>query len=109
MCVYICRAHRIPRTTVHIVQPSKNPQSEYKYWSNQQPEIDRVAPSAAWTGGMPVALAGRGDDTVGNPRRAQICHFELFELVLLLKLDKLFPVEQFEAAASQSAVPSPLS
>ena len=50
---------------------------------------------------------GRGDDTVGNPRRAQICQFELFELILLLKLDKQFPVEQFEANISQSTVPSP--
>ena len=31
---------------------------------------------------------GRGDDTVGNPHRTQICQFELFELILLLKLDK---------------------
>ena len=39
--------------------------------------------------------------------RAQISQFELFELILLLKLDKQFPVEQFEAAMSQSTVPSP--
>ena len=30
--------------------------------------------------------------------RAQIYQFELFELILLLKLDKQFPVEQFEAS-----------
>ena len=36
---------------------------------------------------------GRGDATFGNPRRAQISRFELFELILLLKLDKRFPVE----------------
>ena len=53
-------------------------------------------------------LFGWGDDTVGNPDRGQIYQFELFELVLLLKLDKQLPVEQFEAAVSQSAVPSPL-
>ena len=39
--------------------------------------------------------------------RAQISQFEPFELILLLKLDKQFPVEQFEAAMSQSTVPSP--
>ena len=50
---------------------------------------------------------GRGDDTVGNPNRAQISQFELFEPILLLKLDRQFPVEQFEATASQSTVPSP--
>ena len=50
---------------------------------------------------------GRGDDTVGNPHRAQISQFELFELILLLKLDNRFPVEQFEATVSQSTVPSP--
>ena len=37
--------------------------------------------------------------------RAQIGPFELFELVLLLKLDKRLPVERFKAAVSQSAVP----
>ena len=32
---------------------------------------------------------------------------EFFELILLLKSDKQFLVEQFEAAVSQSTVPSP--
>ena len=50
---------------------------------------------------------GNGDDTVGSPHRAQLSQFELFELILLLKLDKQFPVEQFEATVSQSKVPSP--
>ena len=50
---------------------------------------------------------GRGDDTVGNPHRAQISQFELFELILLSKLDRQLPVEQFEATVSQSTVPSP--
>ena len=49
----------------------------------------------------------RGDDTVGNPPRAQTYKFELFELILLLKLDKQFPIEQFEPTVSQSTVPSP--
>ena len=34
--------------------------------------------------------------------------FELFELILLLRLYKGLPVEQFEAAVSQSTVPFPL-
>ena len=50
---------------------------------------------------------GRGDDTVGNPHRAQISRFELFELILLSKLDKQLPVEQCEATVSQSTAPSP--
>ena len=49
----------------------------------------------------------KGDDTVGHPHRAQILQFELFELTLLLKLDKQLSIEQFEAAVSQSTVPSP--
>ena len=53
------------------------------------------------------AHLGRGDDTVGNPHRGQIRQFELFELILLLKFDKQFPAEQFEATVSQSTVPSP--
>ena len=53
---------------------------------------------------------GRGDDnTVGNPHRAQMSQFELVELILLLRLDKQFPVEQFEATIPQSTVPSPPS
>ena len=52
---------------------------------------------------------GRGDETVGSPHRAQIVRFEFFELVLLLKLDKQFTVEQFETTVSQSSVPSPPS
>ena len=52
-------------------------------------------------------LPGRGDDTVGNPHRAQIYQFELFELTLLLQERKQFSVEQFEAAVSQSTVSSP--
>ena len=51
---------------------------------------------------------GRGNDMVGNPYRAQTSQFELFELILLLTLDKQFPVERLEATGSQSTVPSPL-
>ena len=39
--------------------------------------------------------------------RAQISQFEFFELILMLRLDKRSPVEQFEATVSQSTVPSP--
>ena len=52
-------------------------------------------------------LLGRGDDTVGNPHRAQTYPLEPSELILLLKLDKRLPAEQFEATASQSTIPSP--
>ena len=52
-------------------------------------------------------IFGSGDNTVGNPNRAQISRFELFELILLSKLDKKFPVERFEATVSQSTVLSP--
>ena len=53
-----------------------------------------------------VMCFGKEDDTVGNPRRVQFVQFELFELTLLLKVDKQFPVEQFGATVSQSTVPS---
>ena len=49
----------------------------------------------------------RVDDMVGNPHRAQIFQFELFELILLFNFDKQLPAEQFEAAVSQSTVPFP--
>ena len=66
-----------------------------------------ASPGRGCWGGR-AACTGRGDDTVGSPHRAQICQFELFERILLLKLDKRFPVEHFEATAPQSTVPSPL-
>ena len=50
---------------------------------------------------------GRGDDTVGNPDGAQFSQFYIFELILLLKFDKRLNVEQFEATAPQSTLPSP--
>ena len=50
---------------------------------------------------------GRGEDTVGNPRRAKISQFELFEPIPILKVDKQLPFERFEAAGSRSTVPSP--
>ena len=59
--------------------------------------------ATSWDG-TPVALR-REEDTIGNPRRAQTSQFELFELILSSKLDKPFPVEQFEATVSQSTVP----
>ena len=49
----------------------------------------------------------RGDHTVGNPHRAHFSQFESFELVLLLKVDKQFPVERFDATASRSTLLSP--
>ena len=49
----------------------------------------------------------RGDDTVEHPHRAQICHFELFEFLLLLNVDKQFSIEQFEPTESQSTAASP--
>ena len=72
-----------------------------------RPSAARAAAARIATSGAPDQQHfGGGDDTVGNPRRAQIYRFELFELVLLLELDKQLPVEQFEATVSQSAVPS---
>ena len=55
-----------------------------------------------------LGILGRGVDTVGSPHRSRISQFEFFELIILLKLGKQFPVKPFEAAASQSTVPSPL-
>ena len=51
---------------------------------------------------------GRGDDTVGNPHRAHFFQFELFEPVVLLKLDRQCSLEQFEPTVSQSTVSPPL-
>ena len=62
-----------------------------------------------WAPGQTEPDIAREDDTVGNPHRdrARIYKLEVFELILLLKFDKQFPVEEFAAAVSQSAVPTP--
>ena len=44
---------------------------------------------------------GRGDDTIGNPHRAQMSQFELFELFLLSRLGKQVSIKHFEPAVSQ--------
>ena len=51
--------------------------------------------------------ATRRPPSLGNPHRAQISQFKLFELIILLKLDKEFSIEQIEATVSQSTVPCP--
>ena len=73
----------------------------------------REEPPQAGAGGGRLGVGheagpGRGDDAVGNPHRAQIYKFEPFELILLLKLDKQFPVEQFEATYLSQQYPPPL-
>ena len=58
-------------------------------------------------GGVQAPMIGRGDDTVGNPHRTQIYKLDVFELIILSKLDKQFSIERFEPTVSQSTVPSP--
>ena len=57
----------------------------------------------------PGGVLGRGDDTVGDPHRAQIPQFELFELILLLRLIRqTFPCRAIRGnSISRSTVPSP--
>ena len=57
--------------------------------------------------GINWQLSQGGDDTVGHPHRSQNCQFELFELIISLKLDNKFSIEQFEPTVSQSTVSSP--
>jgi hypothetical protein len=51
-----------------------------------------------------ISVFVRGDDAVGSPHRAHNSSIVFFELILLLKLDRNFPVKQFEATVSQSTV-----
>ena len=60
--------------------------------------------------GLPPNGSGireEGGDTVGNPRRARISRFELFELALWFRSDRRLPVEQFEAAVHTIRAQSP--
>ena len=58
-----------------------------------------LGPASISSGGTTL---GRGDDTVGNPHRAQMYQFEL---AILLKLDVEFSIERSEPTVSQSTVP----
>ena len=83
--------------------------SSQKFNLESEPKLSGFAPSKSASSLRRAMILtpgclGRGDDTLGNPHRAQISQFELFELVLLLKLDKQFSIEQFELTVSQSAV-----
>ena len=44
------------------------------------------APALPFSGNQTRQTIGRGDDAVGDPHRAQIVKFELFESILLLKV-----------------------
>ena len=46
---------------------------------------------------MPEEPFGRGDDTVGNPRRAQSSQFEVVEVITLSKVHRQFSIGQLEA------------
>ena len=59
-------------------------------------------------GAANLRTIGRGADTVGNPYRAQISQFELFELILLLKLYNSLSSNSSRQYLSQQYPPPPL-
>ena len=82
--------------------------------SSYAPACAARSPGVVWMGRWGLQLRDapnrrREGDTDGNPHRAQMVWFELFEIILLVKLYKQLLVEQFEATVSRSAVPSPSS
>ena len=97
-----CSIHVVSSMNEHSSWQTEQCKPEHCINAVEQHESKRVSSTS-------VVVIGRGDDKVGNPHRAQIHQFELFQLVLLLKPDKRFPVERFEAAVSQSTVPPLLS
>ena len=62
--------------------------------------------SSNWGRGDRAALS-RGESTGESLIELKFLKFDVFELILSLKLDKQFSIEQFEAAISQSTVHSP--
>ena len=71
--------------------------------SNPHPSSARRVRKGGWYGSKPSSSSNCSIRAF----RARISQFELIELILLLKLDKQFPVEQCEATAPQSTEPSP--
>ena len=57
--------------------------------------VNRYIAALLANDGECLFTVGGGDDTAGSPHRAQIPQFELFELILLLEINKQFPVEQY--------------
>ena len=74
-----------------IHRPPKSGEHRSDLWP-RRPSC--LPPMGGFTGARecPLSDFGRGDDTVGNPHRAQISQFDFFELILFSKLDKPFPV-----------------
>ena len=55
-----------------------------------------------------LSVFGRGDDIrLETLIELKFVSSKLFELILLLNLDKQFSIEQFEPTVSRSALPSP--
>ena len=100
--------HRKCSVTVYSVPISAFPRrSRAAAFARCSPATRRTQRACGYARACCAQARKGGHDTVGNPHRAQIYQFELFELVLLLKLDKGFPVEEFEATVSRSTAPSP--
>ena len=70
--------------------------------------VSRGSPSVLRANKISLSNPTSSNATSQNSRTtlaAKKYQFEFVELILLLELDKRLPVDQFEAAASQSTVP----
>ena len=95
-------ARQTPRGAAAIRQPLPDASDEPR----------RGAPADSTPPGRrsQAATSGRGDDTAGNPRRAQIYQFELFALILLsIDIKQTIVYRAIRADSIQSTVSSPLS
>ena len=101
----VCLSRSVTESRISYLSRSV-PESRISYLNRRVPESRisylnrRVLLKGSGLPGSRCVSFGRGDDTVGNPHRTQICIFEFVELIPLLKLYKQLSVEQFEATVS---------
>ena len=78
--------------------PARSPHARFALvWGGVTPAQPFVA----------TPFLGRGMIRLETLIELKFLNSSFFKLILLLELDKQFPVEQFEATVSQSTVPSP--
>ena len=90
-----CTVYRIPTPA----RPWAAPWGASTAWTTRSSSAASRASSA-----RKCSRIGRGDDTVGNPHRAQISQFELFEVKFISRAFRVCPLVEIRQTAPCQAI-----